>query len=713
MSANSAPFRRLILRGVAMSALIPAAAHADDQPPADIVVTAHKLDEARAAIQPALGATSYGVDQKTIQALPGGDNQSLSDLILQVPGVAQDGFGQIHVRDDHANLQYRINGTILPEGLAVFGQALSPRLIDHFDLLTGALPAQYGLRTAGIMDITTKTGFANGGSLSLYGGSHGTIEPSGEYGGSTGNTNYFVSADYKRDNLGVDSVDGSSNPLHDHTDQFTGFAYVDRILDADNRISFLGGYSNQWFQIPNPRGLSPTNGYTVGAQTDYLSNNLNETQLERTGFGQLALLHSAGPLTLQTSLSARYSELRYRPDVTGELLFNGEAQAAFKNDLALGLKADGSYKASTHHTIRFGLYLQHDHSASNTDTFAYPLDAAGDYVAGTQPVSIPETQGSNAFTASIYAQDEWKLSNAVILNYGLRFDHYGAYRSENQLSPRINMVWRPTARTTAHIGYARYFSPPPFELVGAQSLTPYAGTTAGAPAGALDTTPFSERQHYFDVGVQQKVGPHLTLGIDGYYRISTNLIDEGQFGAPIILTPFNYSKGRIRGIEFNASYEHGPWLTYANFAMAKAQGTNIDSSQFNFNGGDLAYIAGHYVFLDHDQTYTGSGGITYAFRDGALKGLKLASDVIIGSGLRADEVLADGSSVPNGAHLPAYAQVNLSASYRLARQGVTLRVDVINVGDHAYEIRDGTGIGVGAPEWGPRRGFFFGLTKDI
>ncbi len=110
----------------------------------------------------------------------------------------QDGFGQFHVRDDHNGLQYRINGTILPEGLAVFGQTLSPRLVDKVNILTGALPAQYGLRTAGVIDITTKSGlFQNGGTASIYGGSHNTIQPSLTYGGSSGSTNYFVSGDYR------------------------------------------------------------------------------------------------------------------------------------------------------------------------------------------------------------------------------------------------------------------------------------------------------------------------------------------------------------------------------------------------------------------------------------------------------------------------------------------------------------------------------------
>ena len=153
----------------------------------EVVVTAQRLNAARDSVQPSLGATTYSVTNAAIQALPGGDNQQLNQIILQLPGVVQDSYGQLHVRDDHNNLQYRINGVILPDGIAVFGQTLSPRLIEKLDLITGALPAQYGLRTAGIVDITTKSGlFNNGGQVSIYGGSHGEYEPSLEYGGSSG-----------------------------------------------------------------------------------------------------------------------------------------------------------------------------------------------------------------------------------------------------------------------------------------------------------------------------------------------------------------------------------------------------------------------------------------------------------------------------------------------------------------------------------------------
>jgi len=271
----------------------------------------------------------------------------------------------------------------------------------------------------------------------------------------------------------------------------------------------------------------------------------------------------------------------------------------------------------------------------------------------------------------------------------------------------VNAVWQPTARTTFHVGYARYFSPPPFENVATTNIAELKNTSGLAVNSSLqNTTPFAERQNYFDVGAEQKVGP-FSFSIDGYYRKSKNLIDEGQFGAPIILTPFNYRRGRIYGIEGNVSYQRGPWLAYANFAYAKAQGKDINSSQFAFDPDALAYIKDHYIHLDHDQTYTGSAGLSYNIRYGALAGTKLGGDMIYGSGLRR------GGVVPNGDHLPGYVQVNLTVSHKFEGPGLEVRIDVTNIGDRKYEIRDGSGIGVGAPQFGPRRGVFVGISKDI
>jgi outer membrane receptor protein involved in Fe transport len=679
----------------------------------DVVVTG-RLDAARASIQPSLGATTYSITNQNIQALPGGDNQQLNQILLQLPGVSQDGGGQLHVRDDHANLQYRINGTILPEGISVFGQTLSPRLVERFDLRTGALPAQYGLRTAGIIDITTKSGFSNSGELSLYGGSHNTIEPSFEYGGSTGDTNYFVTGSYRHDDLGIEAVDSGRTALHDTTNQYQGFVYLEHNLDAGNRLSVMGGYSDQSFEIPNPRGLHPegyqdingvTHFYNVGGVTDFLSDNLDERQHEQTAFGILSFLHDAGPLTLQTSLYARYSSLHYTPDIVGELLFNGAAQQAAKQDFTIGGQVEAVYRASDAHTIRAGFVVSRDHGTSRTTTEVFPMDAS--YQQSGQPISVIDNGSATEMTYSVYLQDEWRPFDLLTVNFGGRFDHYSAYRRESAFSPRINAVLAPGGGLTFHAGYSRYFSPPPFANIALTTVQKFQNTSFLPPnPSTLDDAPFAETQDYFDIGAEWKLSSNVTIGLDGYHRHSHRLIDEGQFGAPIILTPFNYDHGNVTGVEFNANYSAHGLTLYGNIAHAKAQGEYIVSSQFNFDPADLAYIANHYIYLDHDQTWTGSAGASYRFN-----GTQVGASMIYGSGLRTAGPAPD--FVPNGGKLPGYAVVNLTLSHKFTGPGIEIRADINNLLDHVYEIRDGAGIGVGAPQYGQRRGYFFGISKSF
>jgi outer membrane receptor protein involved in Fe transport len=690
------------------AAAAPAAA---DNGMAPIVVTAQRLNEARLQIETRTGASTYTFDSAAIVAQPGGGNQPINQVLLQAPDVVQDSFGQVHVRGDHNGLQYRLNGVILPEGISVFSQTLSPRLISSMSLITGALPAEYGLRTAGIIDLTTGTGLLNpGGYVSMYGGSFGTIQPAFEYGGSSGSWSYYATGDYKQSDLGIESPDGSAVPLHDHTKQIHGFGYLEKILDEDNRLSLILGISDGKYQIPNQQGLQPTLGLDVNGVTQFLSDNLDENQRELAEYGIVSWQHSAGPLNFETSLAVRYTSLHFTPDWLGDLLFNGIAQDAFKDNTAVSWQTDVAYKLSESHTVRTGLYLQHDSASSNTTSQVLPIDPITGVQTSNVPLTIVDTGTQTQMIESVYLQDEWQMFTPFTLNYGVRYDRYSAYSSGSLWQPRINFIWQLGSGTTVHGGYSRYFIPPPFELVGGTTISKFIGTTA-VPPGSIteDTPPFGEIQNYYDFGVQQKLLDNtLTLGVDSFYRQSTHLIDEGQFGAPIILTPFNYRWGLIGAVEFTANYSVSNFSAYGNLSFQAAHGKRWESAQFNFSQADFAYVYDNYIHLDHEGRVAASGGVSYLWQ-----GTRISSDFIFGTGLRQSLTLPDGSVIPNGDHTPSYTVVNLGLShdYRLSGSNVlSARFDVINLFDKVYQIRSGTGVGVFAPQYGMRRGLFGGLA---
>jgi outer membrane receptor protein involved in Fe transport len=662
------------------------------------------LDQARNSLSPDTGSSQYVIDQKAIQALPLGDSTPLNQVILQAPGVVQDSYGGLHVRGDHANLQYRINGVMLPESISGFGQALDARTIQSVTLLDGALPAQYGERTAAVVDITTKSGtsLGNGGSVGITGGSFGTVNPNASIWGSNDRWSYFLTANYMESDVGIENPTASRSPIHDHTNQVKAFGDISYLINNDTRISFMFGASNNRFQIPNNPNQEPQFGYLD--TVNFNSADLNERQNEQTRFGVLSLQGKLGETAYQVSLGQRYSGLQYIPDDIGDLMFNGVAGAINQSDRASTLQADFSTPWGGSHTLRYGLYGNFDQAVTNTNSLVFPANPDGSQ-ASTVPFNIFTGDKITARTWAAYIQDEWNIGDNWTLNYGLRGDQYEAFRTESQLSPRVGVVWQATDSTTVHAGYSRYFTPPANELISSEDINAFANTT-NAVKNYGNNTPLAERSNYYDLGVQQNIGSNWTLGLDAYYRDVSRLQDEGQFGTALVYSTFNYRYGRVRGTELSLNYNNGPLTGYFNFAYSRAMGKDVITSQYNFNPDDLAYIADNFIHLDHDQKFTSSGGINYAINDST----KVGADYLFGSGLREDGL------TPNGLSLPYYFQLNFSVSHDFNFDSTGkfhTQLALINALDRTYELRSGTGVGVGAPQFGPRRGVFLSLQKDF
>ena len=661
------------------------------------------LDQARNSLSPDTGSSQYVIDEKSIAALPLGASTPLNQVLLQAPGVVQDSYGQLHIRGDHANVQYRVNGVLIPESISGFGQTLDARTIKEVKLIDGALPAQYGLRTAAVVDITTKSGhdLGNGGSVGIMGGSFGTLNPNASIWGSTDRWSYFLTANYLENDVGIENPTSSRKPIHDHTNQVKGFGDISYLINDTTRLSFMFGVSNSRFQIPNNPDQTPQFGYLD--TVDFNSANLNEQQQEKTRFGVLALQGKIGETAYQVSAGQRYSSVDFTPDAIGDLMFNGVAADINRTNRASTLQADFSTPLGDSHTLRYGIYGSFEHGNINNNSLVFPANDDGSQ-ASTTPIDILDNSRLIARTYSAYVQDEWNFADKWTVNYGVRGDKYHLFRDESQLSPRLGLVYQATQDTTVHAGYSRYFVPPATEIISTTNIAKFAGTTNQLPSDGNNTA-LSERSDYYDAGVSQNIGP-LTLGVDAYYRKVSRLQDEGQFGAALVYSNFNYEFGRIRGVEFTANFDQGPVSAYFNMAYNRAMGKRIITGQYNFSPDDLAYIYNNYIHLDHDQKLTSSGGISYAITGDT----KVGADYIFGSGLRSD------GAVPNGLSLPYYFQLNLNVSHDFnfdSTGALHTQLALINALDRTYELRDGTGVGVGAPQFGPRRGLFLSVQKDF
>jgi opacity protein-like surface antigen/outer membrane receptor protein involved in Fe transport len=660
------------------------------------------MDQARENLLPKLGATSDTIDRAAIEALPQGDNTPIDKAILQLPGVSYDSAvanPNFHIRNEYANVQYRINGILLPEGVSGLGTVIDTNFISRMSLLTGTLPAQYGLRTSGVFDITSRTFAEPTGTISYYGGSRETMTPSFDFGGSAGNTQYFVTARGNWNSLGIENTTDQLNAIHDHTDQGKFFGYTSTLLNDSTRLTLMSGAGYSKFQIPNNPGQIPLGDFGPAI---YNSANLNENEYDTYAY-QLAALQTKGE-QIDTQLAGffRYAKIHFVPDIYGDLVFNDVASDVIRESYLGGIQFDAAWRANDMHTLRTGFAVSSEQTNVTNTSNVLPVDPTTGAIAPT-PFPITDATSRLGWNIGTYLQDEWKLTNTLTFNLGVRFDQLYQFIEASQVSPRAAFVLKPVEGTTFHAGYARYFTPPMQAQATQSNLALFTNTT-NQPDLPYNSPVLPERSNYFDVGVDQKVLPGLDVGVDFYYKMAKDMIDDGQFGQAVVLTQFNWTQGYSEGAEFKVKYQSGNFKAYANFAYGTMRAVGPISNQYLLDPAEYAYLLNNYHFTDDMQMMTGSAGASYK-----LDNTLFSFSMIYGSGLRSEFVNLD--------HGAPYASVNLGIAheFRLApgEAPLTARFDIVNLFDQAYELRNGTGIGVFAPQFGARRGYYFGLSQKF
>jgi TonB-dependent receptor-like protein len=685
-----------IVWAAGLAGLAPFAVSADELPEADELSTVVVLGERLGGPDVAeTGTADYRVGPQDINRLPSADQTPISDVLTQLPGVAADQNQQIHIRNTEGpQFQYQINGFLVPLDINTnppFLTMLNAMFIQQLDLRVGVLPARYGLATGGVVDVQSKDGCqAPGGDVSIEAGQRSTLSPSIEYSACSGALSSYVSARETWSGTAFSSATPGPTPIHDRgrTEQALGFWTYS--LAPQTRLSLLLAATRSDNELPNAPGLAPA--FELAGVPDAPSSAAIDSRLNFRDYLAMAAIHSTldSGLELQLGYSAHFISQQFQPDRVGELIYQGVASQATHQDTDNTLQGDLRYQIGAH-KIGAGFYVGDYRVQNSVDSQVFPADDDGDQ---TSAVPVTRTTGSSAsnVVSSLYLGDLWRLSPQWSLDLGLRGDDMTGYTRASQLSPRLNVLFRPDAASAFHAGVARFLQVPSFLGIAPTTPAVFAGTTAQGPPGV--TLPLAEDDYEVDAGVVVHPDPRLTLSLDNYYQWTHHYLDTGQFGVVPIFAPFNYDRGYVWGSELAAAYrlERG-FAAYANLTVGENWQKGVATGQFNFDPDELLYINTHSILLDHQPKFGGAAGVSYERHACAV-----SLDATYSSGLATG--FADTRTLPQTLQVNASAERTFTLPDGLP---LSLRLTMLNLLDRINQIRSAEGIGIFQAAYGARR----------
>jgi hypothetical protein len=658
---------------------------------------------------------TYSISRKEVEALPRGNNNDLHDVLLTIPSATYGALKQVHIRQDHANVQIRIDGVPIPETVSsTFSDVISPRAWERADIVLGGMEANVGNKTAALIDITTKSGTKPGfGSVQFFGGSNQTVNPSFEYGGTIGEKfRFYVLNSYTSTNRGIEPPTLGHSIFHGQSERNQTFIRGDYQHDNTNAFSWVFLNSVAKHQIPTKPGqiLDPS-GQAIpllqGAKAGFSavpSQAIDENQHANNQYAHMVWRHDVSSNQF-FSLAGyfRHTRATFRTDAFNVLAYSPEinsAQAADQDRMAYssGLRLDYTYVHSKEHLIKTGFQVDRTQAMNKTRITAFD-DALNSVV------NVNADNRLIGWRQEFWVQDQWAPNSRWTFNLGLRGDIVQYQRDEGQLSPRIGATYKADQDNVFHAFYGRMFTPPNLEAISFAKLN-VQGTTA-QPDDRTNNQVRAERAHYFEVGSYHAVSRWATVELTGYYKLSHFLSDAGQFGTTPLLNYFAFERGWSRGIDGALKLQLRDDLTArGNVAWGQCKGYGLQSGHFLLDAKEIADIRSPGgVFCDHTQMMTSSAVLSYRFTDHTTG----TGQMLYGSGLR---TAADDQAKTNSSHVPSYTVYNLSLTHVVllpwTGQKLLLGFDVINLLDQKYRINAGEGsIGLGVAHAGMPRSFFF------
>lgn len=664
-------------------------------------------------IQYKASSETYAVSRKDVETLPRGNNNDVHDVLLTVPGVVYGALKQTHIRQDHANQQFRIDGIPIPETVSgAFADIVPPRAWERADIILGGMEAQYGNKTAMVLDITSKSGTTPGfGSVQVFGGSNETVNPSFEYGGTIGEkVRFYVLNSYVTTNRGIEPPTLGKTNHHNQSEKNNTYLRGDYQHDNRNNFSwiFLGSVAK--YQIPTIPNLEANADVLALLPTGFepnASQSVNQFQKENNQYSQLVWRHDVNASNFfSLGLYFRRGVANFQTDPLNALAYADDvnsAQTANQKRTAYsgGFRLDHTWVPNSQHLVKGG--MQFDYSRANNDAQIFAFDTSSGAPAG--PVIMREASNQNIQTRQeFWVQDQWSLNEHWTFNLGVRGDAIQGFYNEGQVSPRIGATYKHNQSNVFHAYYGRLFTPPNIEQIAFTGLNTQ--NTTAQPDDPTGFKPRAERAHYFEVGSYHALSRFATLELTGYYKLSHFLSDAGQFGSTPLRNFFAFENGWQRGIDGALKIQFTDNFTgRGNVAWGQCKGYGLQSGNYLLTQTEINDInSPGGIFCDHSQSMTSSAVLTYRLRERT----NITGQMLYGSGLRT----AEEGAKTNSSHENSYTVYNASITHTIPLpwhgQKLLLGFDVINLLDQQYFYNRGEGsIGLGIAHAGMPRSYFF------
>ncbi|MEO9170233.1 MAG: TonB-dependent receptor [Candidatus Baltobacteraceae bacterium] len=668
-----------------------------------------QIANTRVTAHAGVGGTPVSVNyisKAQIQTSPNRD--SLNRLIETVPGIVRFSYSEPVAHGFHG-LTYEVDGAPLPQSTTSnFAEIIDPKSIDSLEILTGAMPAEYGGSRQGavvnivssrLSDVTP----GNYGHFSFGGGNYASSVGSMNDLARFGKTEVSLNLNSQRTDRGIDAPTFSA--IHDASSQSDGLLRVVTQLDKQSTLAF--DFSNQFaqFQIPintdpnNPNDpiFSPSATDDVQREYDRFAN-INYTRSSKDGYG-----------VFQFIPWARYTRVAYDGDLANDVLSlapNGNTDpGAPALAPQVGLKQDrradyigariSQLRTSVHHNVKVGLDLSRE-QFNGSQTFAcYEPDCN---IAPSTPPPAPPSPGYYAFDSmqnqtgtqiGLYAQDKWQPSSNLAIDYGLRYDHSTGYVGGWQLSPRVGFNLSDGGKNILHAYYGRFYAAPQLEDV-RQDCVILNGCT-GTPV--YDLQP--ERDAYYEIGVAHTFNSHMKGYVNLFSKSASNVLDTTQFLNTPLFAVYNNATGIDTGVEFrleDQTHAGDSWFLSGTVSGSYAGG--ISGSTFLFptdvNQGLSPTSPALLAPEDHDQTVAATGGYTHRF--GAGKAWYGSLQTNYGTGY---PVAFQNATTNLTGRLPSHLTFDFGVGRNLLsteKNGLGVALDIDNVLNHQYIIKIANGF---------------------